>query len=164
MGLQKTDKARAELQPGGRSLGLRERSLLLLADGRRSAREVGAYYGTDGEQLVLQLVRDGYLTQDAPPEPAPAPARQGSVDLFDGKRSLATGRMFLFDLCERMFARRSPAQAESFRAALRDARDRASMLAVSREMLEAIEGAAGAERADTIRERLALLLPEEVTA
>ena len=38
------------------------------------------------------------------------------------------------------------------------------MLAVSHEMLEAIEGAAGTERADTIRERLALLLPEEVAA
>ena len=32
--LQKTDKARQELSPGVRTLSLRERSLLLLADGK----------------------------------------------------------------------------------------------------------------------------------
>ena len=32
--LQKTDKARLELSPGVRTLSLRERSLLLLADGK----------------------------------------------------------------------------------------------------------------------------------
>lgn len=162
MGLQKTDKARAELQPGCRSLGLRQRSLLLLADGHKSAREVAAYFGHEGEQLVLQLVRDGYLSE-AGAASLPA-ARQGAVDAFDGRRSLASTRMFLFDICERMFARRAPVLAESFRESLRHARDRASMLAVSQEMLEEIASSAGAERADTIRERLALLLPEEVAA
>ena len=165
MGLQKTDKARAELQPGCRSLGLRQRSLLLLADGHKSAREVAAYFGHEGEQLVLQLVSDGYLSEaGAASLPSPLIARQGAVDAFDGKRSLATARMFLFDICERMFARRAPVLAESFRESLRHARDRASMLAVSQEMLEEIASSAGAERADTIRERLALLLPEEVAA
>lgn len=164
MGLQKTDKARAELQPGCRSLGLRQRSLLLLADGHKTAREVAAYFGHEGELLVLHLVRDGYLRETHPAaEPAP-PVRQGAVDAFDGKRSLASTRMFLFDICERMFARRSPAIAESFRESLRQARDRSSMLAVSREMLDEIASSAGLERADTIRERLALLLPEELAA
>lgn len=160
MGLQKTDKARAELQPGRRSLGQRERALLLLADGQKTVREVAAYFGHEGEQLVLQLLRDGYLSQDA--SAVAAAVQPTAVDPFDGKRSLATTRMFLFDICERMFAKRDPAQAEFFREALRNARDRASMLEVGRAMLDEVENIAGAERADSIRERIAMLLPEEL--
>jgi len=162
MGLQKTDKARAELQPGRRSLGQRERALLLLADGRKTVADVAAYFGHEGEQLVLQLVRDGYLSQAVSVVAAAAPST--AADPFDGKRSLATTRMFLFDICERMFAKRDPAQAEFFREALRKARDRASMLEVGRAMLDEVENIAGADRADSIRERIAMLLPEELAA
>ena len=35
--LEKTEKARAELRPGVRTLGQRERTVLLLADGTRTA-------------------------------------------------------------------------------------------------------------------------------
>ena len=195
MKLQKTDKARAELQPGSRTLGQRERSLLLLADGHKTAHVVGAHLGDSGERLVLQLVRDGYLSQVTPPAlppakprvvrpvvlsvvprpatpppslaigaPEPPVLRQVSADAFDGKRSLATTRMFLFDICERMFARRSPVLAESFREALRNARDRESMLEVGREMMVEVENVAGAERADSIRERISMLLPVEQPA
>ena len=82
-----------------------------------------------------------------------------NADSFGGKRSLATTRMFLFDICERMFARRAPEQAQAFREAFRNARDRESMLAVARDMMEAIEQVAGPERADSISQRIAMLLP-----
>ena len=196
MRLQKTDRARAELKPGVRTLGQRERTLLLLADGSKSISDFRPLFAGDGEQIALQLLRDGFLeahpaggktTSFVPSRPAPlavvAPrpvaaataarqreafpspettqAIQVSADSFDGKRSLATTRMFLFDMCERMFARRNPAQAEAFREGLRNAKDRASMLAVSREMLVHIETVAGHERADSIAERIAMLLPVE---
>jgi hypothetical protein len=67
--------------------------------------------------------------------------------------------MFLFDLCERMFVRRDPALAERLRETLREARDRDSMLATARAMLGEIEQAAGAARAEAIRERIEKLLP-----
>lgn len=70
--------------------------------------------------------------------------------------------MFLFDICERMFARRDPALAVRLREALRNAKDREAMLAESRFMLEEIEKVAGFERADSIAERIAMLLPPEV--
>lgn len=99
---------------------------------------------------------------DAPAQSqAPAPP---AADSFEGKRSLATTRMFLFDICERMFARRSPQLAERFREALRNARDREAMLAAGRAMLEEIESVAGPERADSISERIAMLLPPEAVA
>jgi hypothetical protein len=71
------------------------------------------------------------------------PPAQAAADQFEGKRSLATTRMFLFDICERMFFRRDPALAEVFRDALRSARDREGMLAASRLMLTEIEIIAG---------------------
>ena len=39
MQLHKTERARAELKPGVRTLGQRERTLLLLADGSKSAQD-----------------------------------------------------------------------------------------------------------------------------
>lgn len=96
--LQKTNQGRAEPLPGVRTLSLRERS----------------------------LVTEGHLERvPTPPPPAAsrpaaagleAPAR-GS-DRFDGKRSLATARMFLLDLCERLFARRDPVLAVRLRKRL----------------------------------------------
>lgn len=108
-------------------------------------------------------------TRDATPAMA-APARAAAhadeaagnaADNFDGKRSLATTRMFLFDLCERMFARRDPAQAERLREALREARDGVTMLVVADTLLADIEREAGAERAASIRARIEKLLPAE---
>lgn len=211
MQLHKTERARAELKPGVRTLGQRERTLLLLADGSKSVQDFRPLFDGSGEQIALSLLRDGYLETHAvksmarpeqmlsrpaivastlapvqvkqvdqtPPAPRSAPtaaqradfpspettqAIKVSADQFEGKRSLATTRMFLFDICERMFARRNPAMAERFREALRDAKDRNSMLAASRDMIDEIEKAAGHERADSISERLAMLLPSEAAA
>jgi len=197
MQLHKTDRARAELTPGVRTLGQRERSLLLLADGHKSIQDFKPLFGGDGEQIAMQLLRDGYLVTHAVtkraavvlpaatpasvaalnvltarsaeqlknfPSPETTQAIKVSADQFEGKRSLATTRMFLFDICERMFARRNPVMANLFREALRNAKDRESMLAVSRDMIDEIEKVAGHERADSISERLAMLLPAEAAA
>lgn len=184
MQLHKTDRARAELRPGVRTLGQRERTLLLMADGSKSAQDFRPLFDGDGEAIALRLLREGFLeahpgkTATAPtPAPAPTPAQlqnfpspettqaiQVSADQFEGKRSLATTRMFLFDICERMFARRNPAMAERFREALRNAKDRETMLTASREMIEEIEKIAGHERADSISERIAMLLPQHQAA
>ncbi len=182
----KTDKARHELQPGRRTLGQRERALLLMADGQRSVTDFGQLFGSRDEagRVALHLVREGYLLDrgntdrdlgaapatpiatiatidfeaihPTPTDPAPVAA-----DAFDGKRSLATTRMFLFDLCERMFVRRDPILAEQFREMLRESRDRNGMLDVAGAMLDEIEKAAGAERAATIRDRIDKLLPAQ---
>ena len=97
-------------------------------------------------------------------QPAPIPAAEPiqvatSADTFDGKRSLATTRMFLFDICERMFVRRDPKFATQMRDALREARDREAMLTIAALMLTEIEKTAGPERAESLRERIDKLLP-----
>ncbi|HQQ69186.1 MAG TPA: hypothetical protein PLL92_02590, partial [Alicycliphilus sp.] len=144
-------KARLELMPGIRTLGLRERSLLLLADGK-PRHELEALYHGVGAQLIEQLIQGGYLQRPAPAaEQAPAPG--------PSMRSLAGARMYLFDVCERMFARRDPTLAQTFHTALRAARDRVSMLDVGEAMLTEVSLLAGPERAHTLREQLAQLLP-----
>jgi len=159
--LLKTDKARHELSPGVRTLSLRERSLLLLADGRPLA-ELQAMYNGVGAEMVAELLRQGYLAEpvvaNAPgsasgsvPGSAPAPSQ--------ALRSLAGTRMYLFDICERMFSRRHAELAQRFRDALRSARDRDSMLDVGEALLDEITVMAGAQRAASVRERMEQLLP-----
>ncbi|MBJ2155121.1 hypothetical protein [Variovorax sp. IB41] len=178
----KTDKARDELQGGQRTLSQRERALLLMADGRRSLTDFSPLFASriEAEQAIQALMSKGYL-QDArpaaavpaaqpaqppaataPPEPVPTsnPIQlTATADNFDGKRSLATTRMFLFDICERMFVRRDPKFALQMRDALREARDREAMLTIAALMLSEIEKTAGVERAESLRERIERLLP-----
>lgn len=161
--LIKTDKGRTELLPGQRTLGQRERAILLVADGRKSTDSLNALFHGEGRAMVEALIAGGYLIEQAPAappaRPVPLPPR-GSVDTFSGPRSLASARMFLFDLSDRMFAPRDRTLADRFRQSLREARDASSMMAVGQEMLIEIERVAGAERAASISERLAKVLPE----
>jgi len=157
--LNKTQKGRAELRPGQRQLAQRERALLLLADGRKPDAELFALFEGQGPALAADLVARGYLV-DEPPAPPPAAAPAVSADAFSGPRSVASARMFLFDLSERMFAPRDKAMAQRYRDALREARDVQEMLVVSRAMMADVERLAGSERADGIGQRLARLLPE----
>ncbi|MBB1602226.1 hypothetical protein [Variovorax sp. UMC13] len=157
----KTDKARDELHGGRRTLSQRERALLLMADGRRTLSDFSSLFSNRDEaaQAIEALVQRGYLqAPEAPPVAVPLPPAN-AADTFDGKRSLATTRMFLFDICERMFVRRDPALAQQIRDALREARDRESMLEIAALMLAEVEKSAGAERADSLRERIDRLLP-----
>lgn len=184
MRLQKTEKAKAELAPGGRTLGQRQRTLLLMADGRKTLADFSSLFNGDARIIITQLIDEGYLvgeklselalerssstgrsSKQSAPVSREAPKNNVSVnaphsaDPFEGKRSLATARMFLFDIVERMFTRRAPQLAEQFRDALRNARDRDSMLAVARVVITEVEVIAGHERADSISERIAMLLP-----
>lgn len=161
--LIKTDKGRSELLPGQRSLGQRERAILLVTDGRQPTEKLNALFHGDGRAMVQTLIEQGYLMEaepHAPPRPPPPEPDRGSVDTFSGPRSLASARMFLFDLSDRMFAARDRGLATRYREDLREARDAASMVAVARDMLQEIELSAGSARADSVRERLAKLLPE----
>jgi hypothetical protein len=176
MFFSKTDKARDELRPGRRTLTQRERAVLLMADGQRSVTDFVPLFTDRDEALRVarQLLHEGYLhapderfdtpavvAADVAEPSAPAVPATASADPFDGKPSLATTRMFLFDLCERLFARRDPAMAQVLRDTLREARDRTTMLAVADTMLAEIRQAAGDERANDIQNRIARLLPAE---
>lgn len=70
--LQPTAKARLELHPGVQTLAMRERSLLLLADASKSPAELRRLFNGMGEQIVVDLVRLGYLAPVSDPGRGPA--------------------------------------------------------------------------------------------
>ena len=201
MPLLKSEKAKQELASKQRTLSVRERSALFLADGIRTRDEL--VWLLQGDVGMLQkLMTDGYLipaeslgskaarmTDFAVSQTAPVPtfsamsqpaqmavvARYGGLDKqpiivarptsssdnFEGRRSLATTRMFLFDIVERMFVRKMPELANHYRDQLRGAKDRASMLSIARDIIINVEEIAGPDRADGLSERLAMMLPPE---
>lgn len=179
--LVKSEKGRLELRPGHRSLGQRERALLLVADGQQSESQLAALFSGEGRRLLDVLIAQGYLERQATGRSGPharsvaakaadhqgPPAATTSAngvphgEHFAGARSLASARMFLFDLSERLFAPRDKVLAARYRDALREARDPQAMLSVGRALIADVEVLAGADRADGISERLAKLLPTE---
>lgn len=58
--LQKTERACIDLRSGVRTLGPREHSLLLLCDDK-SFTDLSSTFDGEGEKIVLDLVRLGYL-------------------------------------------------------------------------------------------------------
>lgn len=163
--LIKTEKGRHELRPGNRTLCQRERTLLLMADGHRSTSQLAEMLQGGAQALIESLLAQGFLerrlaVREQRINATPPPSQHGEA--FTGSRSLASARMYLFDLSERLFAPRDKALASHYRNALREARDAEGMLAVSNILMADIERLAGPERATGIRERLDKLLPAEL--
>ena len=172
----KTEKGRYELAPGVRTLSQRERSFLLMATGQRTLADISKVLPGDSVEIASRLLEKGFIALPVAAEPSHSkldmrdPAGEsttlqnaGQIDVFHGKKSLAATRMYLFDMSERIFSRKDPALADRLRSRLREARDRESMLDVSTELLEVIERLAGSERANHVRDRIAKLLPAEVS-
>ena len=171
--LQKTAKALEELQPGRRSLPLRERSVLLMADGR-TEEQLQQVLGAQAGELIEQLIASGHLqrlagqaAESSPPARAQAPsiapaaAKESSPPGPAATLNLAGTRMYLFDMCERMFANRHEDKAQVLRHLLREARDLEALQAAALQLLQTVQEHAGDERADALRERLRHLLPQE---
>ena len=172
--LQRTAKAHEELQPGKRHLPLRERSVLLMAGGKTLA-QLQQLLGDEHAALVKELIAQGYLQTDPipaatkpshqasihQPEPAEPAAASAAADSAGRQTlNLPGTRMYLFDLCERMFANRLHDTAHHLRQMLREARDVDSMLHARDQLLRAVHLHAGAERAEALRQQLADMLPE----
>ena len=187
--LQKTAKAIEELQPGSRQLPQRARSVLLMAGGR-SLDDLQRMLGSDHAELARQLMEQGYLQlQAASPAASAALAPSAQVPIAPLKAApeaspvasphandseparpstsinMAGTRMYLFDMCERLFANRYEELAQQLRTQLREARDLTALREAGLVLLQAVEKHAGQDRAQSLRERLAGLLaysPEEM--
>lgn len=66
--------------------------------------------------------------------------------------------MYLFDICERMFARRHPDLAHHLRTALRNARDGDTLRHVAEELFAQVTHHAGDERAASLRAQVSAVL------
>lgn len=168
-----TAKGDAELALGRRMNRQRERAILLMVKANQPEALIRTLFNGDGSALLDRLLGEGLVAlADTPrravsiehprPVPMPAPVAEIHGDPLTHTRSLASARMFLFDMSERLFAPRDRALADHFRAALREARTVDDMLQVGRDLLREVEAVAGPERADGISARLAKMLPAEV--
>lgn len=159
--LQKTAKALDEFQSGSRRLPQRARTVLLLAGGK-SMEELHRLLGGDHAAIAQELVAQGYLelaggtaaSTSARISPSAPPATTPSAP------SMAGTRMYMFDLCERLFANRHEALAQSLRAQLREARDLTALRSAGLSLLDAVQSHAGEERAAALRKKLEALLDD----
>ena len=183
--LHKTAKALEELQPGSRQLPQRARSVLLMAGGK-SLDDLQRMLGSDHAELARQLVEQGYLQlQAASPAASAALAPSAQVPIAPLKAApeaspvasphandseparpstsinMAGTRMYLFDMCERLFANRYEELAQQLRTQLREARDLTALREAGLVLLQAVEKHAGQDRAQSLRERLSALLAQQ---
>jgi hypothetical protein len=83
--LNKTALAREALQSGSSAgLGLRERRILILTDGRRTLNEVMSLLGSDILPTIDRLLREGYIADANASAAVPAPAANGVAGAFAG--------------------------------------------------------------------------------
>ena len=136
MRLSKTDKARDALGAGkAGAVDLRDRQILILADGKRTRAELAAMLGSERVPSIDRLVREGYLAaaDDAPVVATLAPVAPTSVATAPPakasaptakRRSLAAAKMYLVDMLQ---LQRSPTAAE-LRLAIQATSDPAVLL------------------------------------
>jgi hypothetical protein len=113
--LNKTPRAHAALQAGSvAGLGMQERRILILTDGKRSLNEVMALLGPDILPRIDRLLREGYISNGQPqaaplaaPQVAPTfaapqalqPAAPQAVR-SGHRRSLVAAKMYMIDMLQ----------------------------------------------------------------
>lgn len=165
---RKTALAHAALQTHRAGLDMRQRRVLIMADGQRSLGELSQLLGPETAQQVAALIRDGYLTADAEPTlhealatpqaapaappPAPAPAAPASH-----RRSLVAARLYLLGMLE---LQRDPA-AQRLHQQLQRTTDEYPAVEVMLEALTLLPQLTSPGYAQRVQTRLGEVLPEE---
>ena len=168
--LAKTVKAREALEAGkAGAVDLRDRRILILADGRRTRAELMSMLGADAAPSIDRLMREGYLwNTDAshvvapatapvpipapPPQPASAPEPPTSK-----RRSLVAAKMYLVDMLQ---LQRSPAAVE-LRLAIQSTSDPAQILERLLDALAYLVANTQPSYGERVRARFAEVVPDE---
>lgn len=163
---RKTALAHSALQSHRAPLDMRQRRVLIMADGERTLQELTLLLGPDTPVLVRQLCEGGYLSGPAaPPDttralPAaaqsvatPVPAARASGP----RRSLAAARLYVLGMLE---LQRNELAAHLHRQ-LQAAHDDAATLMALLEAVRQLPRMTTASYAQRVHQRLAEVLPEE---
>ena len=168
--LAKTVKAREALEAGkAGAVELRDRRILILADGRRTRAELVTMLGADYATSIDRLMHDGYLWQvDGMPPPRPAPVvdvasplpPQPQEPVTSKRRSLVAAKMYLVDMLQ---LQRTPTAVE-LRLAIQSTNDPAQLLDRLFDALDHLVASTTASYGERVRERFAEVLPDEALA
>ncbi|WP_369934681.1 hypothetical protein [Xanthomonas tesorieronis] len=161
---RKTALALAALQSHAAPLDMRQRRVLILADGQRSIDELAALGGSNAAAIVQALMQQGYLDDgratEAPPPATPAPTPAPAIASTDPRRALLNARLYLLDLLQ---LQRHPA-SRPLQQQLRDAREEAATLQAIADALRAMPQMTSERYAQRIRERVLEVLPAPLHA
>jgi hypothetical protein len=171
MQLQKTDKAREALAAGkAGAVEMRDRRILILADGRRTRDELLAMLGAEARPAIERLVQAGFLAaaggddvrvnaerdvapphivREAPPAVV-APARAS-------RRSLAAAKMYLLD----MLQLHRTGDAAALRLAMQTTSDPGALVDRMVESTAYLLSATKASYGERVLARLSEVLPED---
>lgn len=163
---RKTALALAALQSHAAPLDMRQRRVLILADGQRSVEELAALGGSNAAEIVQTLLQQGYLDDGravaaSPQVTAAAAAAAATVaPPTDPRRALLNARMYLLDLLQ---LQRHPA-SRPLQQQLREAREDAATLQAIAQALRAMPEMTSERYAQRIRERVLEVLPTPLHA
>lgn len=160
----KTDLARRALAARDPALGLSERRLLILCDGKRALDELSTLLGPDTSGMLERLQDLGYLTRPSysAPHPEPlsvAPAASIAPEVASpsrNRRSAAIAKIYVTDMLSLM--RRDDASAVS--AHLHAATSEREVMAAIDATLRFIAEVSGPRYARKIASRVAEVVPE----
>ncbi|MBO9829479.1 hypothetical protein J7373_14600 [Xanthomonas sp. A2111] len=150
---RKTALALAALQSHDAPLDMRQRRVLILADGQRSIEELVTLGGRGADAIVQGLLQQGYLDDGrsaAAPVAASAPPPPA-----DPRRALLNARMYLLDLLQ---LQRHPA-SPALQLQLRAAREEHDTLRAIGRVLRTMPEMTSERYAQRIRERVLEILP-----
>ena len=164
---RKTVLAHSALQSHRAPLDMRQRRVLIMADGERTLQELTLLLGPDTPVLVRQLCEGGYLSGPAvspgttralpaaarEPAATPVPAARASGP----RRSLAAARLYVLGMLE---LQRNELAAQLHRQ-LQAAHDDAATLMALLEAVRQLPRMTTASYAQRVHQRLAEVLPEE---
>ncbi|MEL4890652.1 hypothetical protein PQU63_07005 [Xanthomonas protegens] len=151
---RKTALALAALQSHDAPLDMRQRRVLILADGQRSVEELATLGGRGADAIVQGLLEQGYLDDGRSVAAAPV-AASAPPPPADPRRALLNARMYLLDLLQLQRHPASPALQLQLRAA-REEQDTLRAIALALRTMPEMTSERYAQR---IRERVLEILP-----
>lgn len=172
MRLAKTNKARDVLDAGkAGAVDLRERRILILADGKRTRDELIGMLGETSAASIDRLVSEGYLAsaddwaRTLPPvAPVPRPAvaaiqvpASAPAATTTKRRSLAAAKMYLIDMLQ---LQRSPTAVE-LRLAIQSTSEPSALLDRLLEALAYLVSTSQPSYGERVLARFAEVVPEE---
>ena len=166
--LAKTVKAREALEAGkAGAVDLRDRRILILADGRRTRADLVTMLGAEYATSIDRLMHDGYLWQvDGTPPPKPAPVVEAASPPSSAqprepapakRRSLVAAKMYLVDMLQ---LQRNPVAVE-LRLAIQSTTDPTQLLDRLFDALEHLVAHTPPSYGERVRERFAEVVPDE---
>ncbi|WDS35583.1 hypothetical protein [Pseudoxanthomonas sp.] len=165
---RKTALAHTALQRHRAGLDMRQRRVLIMADGQRSLGELTQLLGPETAQHVATLIDEGYLTLDAEPTlhdvlaapvqapAAPPPVTPAPVPPAAHRRSLVAARLYLLGMLE---LQRDPA-AQQLHQQLHRTTDEHAVVDVMLEALMLLPQLTSPGYAQRVQARLGEVLPE----